>query len=390
MADVGDRKRLEAQYRQAQKMEAVGQLAGGVAHDFNNMLTIMLGYAEMLEGQLADREAAELLREIGRAGQRAAAITRQLLAFSRKQVLDPRVVSLNAIVLDMEKMLGRLIGEDVALTTALEPELWQVRVDPGQIEQVIMNLAVNARDAMPQGGRLTLETANVTLDTSYARTHPYVQPGNYALLAMTDTGCGMDEATRARVFEPFFTTKEKGKGTGLGMATVYGIIKQSGGHIEVYSEPAHGTTLKVYLPAIAEAAAPDGSARAPAAACRGTETVLLVEDEEALRILARQVLKSHGYEVLEAIHGDEAMRVADAHSGPIHILVTDVVMPLIGGRQLAERLRSVRPQTKVLFMSGYTDDAIVRHGILEAQAEFLQKPFTPSALARKVREVLDR
>jgi PAS domain S-box-containing protein len=388
--DITEKKKLEMQLLHAQRMESVGRLAGGVAHDFNNLLTIITGYSEML---LLRREhddpAAEALREILRAGERAAALTRQLLAFSRRQILQPQVLDLNLLVRESEKMLRRLIGEDIDLASALAADLGPVRADPGQFEQILLNLVVNARDAMPTGGQLTLETQNVDLDGSYAERHPGVSPGPYVLLAVTDTGCGMNEAVRARVFEPFFTTKAE-VGTGLGLATVFGIVQQSGGHIEVYSEPGRGSTFKVYLPrlpATAAAAAPTGAA-APVPA--GTETVLVAEDEERVRALARVALQSYGFTVLEARDSREAVALAQHHNGPIHLLMTDVVMPKVSGRQLAEQLAALRPGLKVLFMSGYTDDAVFRHGVLEAGTAFLQKPFTPTALARKVREVLDR
>ncbi len=386
-----EREALEEQFRQAQKMEAVGSLAAGVAHDFNNLLTIINGYSEIIHTRLpADSSLKALVREIGQAGERAASLTRQLLAFSRKQVLEPKVLNLNAIVTDTAKMLQRLIGDDVDLDTILAPTLAQIKADPGQIEQVIINLAVNARDAMPQGGKLTIETANTVLDESYVQAYPELRPGPYVLLALADAGTGMDDATKARIFEPFFTTKAPGKGTGLGLAMVFGIVKQSEGHIAVYSERGRGTTFKVYLPAIKELAATGLlPSRRQGDVAHGTETVLLTEDEPAMRALARHVLSMHGYTVLEAGNGDKALRVAEAHQEPIHLLVTDVVMPGMSGRQLAERLVLLRPGIKVLYVSGYTDDAMIRHGVLQAETAFLQKPFTPGAFAHKVREVLD-
>lgn len=388
--DVTEQKRLEEQFRQAQKMEAVGKLAGGVAHDFNNLLTIILGYSGMvLESLRPGDPLVELVGEINKAGERAAGLTRQLLAFSRKQVLVPVVLDMNGLLSEMQKMLSRLIGEDVDLSFRPAAGLWPVRVDAGQMEQVIMNLVVNARDAMPQGGKLTIETANVVLDEAYAAAHAETRAGDYVLLAVSDTGCGMDRATLAQIFEPFFTTKGPEKGTGLGLATVYGIVKQSGGHISVNSEPGSGSTFKIYLPRDREGVAakrPDAQSKSR---LRGTETVLLVEDEDAVRALARAILQHHGYKVLEARHGGEALAICEQYSDPIHLLATDVVMPQMGGRELAERLGELRPDMKVLYLSGYMDDAVVRHGMLHASAPFLQKPYTPDALARKVRELLE-
>ncbi len=388
MVDITERKRLEDQFRQAQKMEAVGQLAGGVAHDFNNFLTIITGYSELLLERLGPEDGQRAnLEQIKRAGERAAALTRQLLAFSRRQVLVPQDLDLNAIVADIDKMLRRLIGEHIELVTIRQEGLGKVRSDPGQIEQVIMNLAVNARDAMPQGGKLTIETANVQLDEEYARRHALVTPGRHVLLAVSDTGCGMDAATQAHVFEPFFTTKGEGRGTGLGLATVYGIVKQSGGHICVYSEVGKGTSVKLYLPHVGQdvrVVEPKKEAEIP----RGSETILLVEDEAALRMLVRELLESKGYRVIEARHGPDALFVCEQHKGPIHLLLTDVVMPEMNGRELAERLAPFHREMKVLYMSGYTDDAIVHHGVLDAGMGFLQKPFSRNTLARKVREVL--
>jgi signal transduction histidine kinase len=384
-------RQTEEQFRQVQKMEAIGRLAGGVAHDFNNLLTIILGYSDLMLGKLDPGDSMrELIVQIKSAGDRAASLTRQLLAFSRQQVLAPKILDLNVIVTDTEKMLRRLIGEDITLATALDPRLGLVKADPGQIEQVIMNLVVNARDAMPEGGKLTIETRNVELDEIYAQGHPEVRRGDYAMLGVSDTGCGMDETIKARIFEPFFTTKGAGKGTGLGLATVYGIVKQSGGSIYVYSEVGRGTSFKIYLPLVEE--------KIPSAKCQtdlrkvppGKETLLLVEDEEAVRAITRHVLQLCGYTILEASHGAEAIKICENNPGPIHLLMTDVVMPGMGGRQLAETLLSRQPDMKVLYLSGYTDDAVVRHGVLEAGANFLQKPFTPGSLAQKVREILDR
>jgi two-component system, cell cycle sensor histidine kinase and response regulator CckA len=385
-----ERKKLEDQLRQAQKMEAIGQLTGGIAHDFNNMLTVIVGYSDLTLQKLRTNDPLRSdIEQVKLAGERASVLTRQLLAFSRKQVLQPKVLDLNAVLTNLDQMLQRLIGEDIDLITMPEPGLGRVHADPGQIEQIIVNLAVNARDAMPQGGKLTIETANVELDESYARQHGPVKPGPYVMFAVSDTGCGMDRETQARIFEPFFTTKEPGKGTGLGLSTVYGIVKQSGGYIWVYSEPGRGTTFKIYLPrveAVAEAVKPR---RKAARTVRGSETILLVEDDHAVRTLIRSTLQAHGYTVLETDHGKHAIQVCSQHAGPIHLMVTDVVMPEMSGRELAERLKPSRPNMQVLFMSGYTDKAIVHHGELDPGTPFLQKPFTPDVLARKVREVLD-
>jgi two-component system, cell cycle sensor histidine kinase and response regulator CckA len=389
-SDISERKRLEEQYRQAQKMEAIGRLAGGVAHDFNNLITIVNGCADLVLAKLrADDPAGEFIREIKNAGERGAGLTRQLLAFSRQQVLEPRVVDLNAIVSDMERLLARMIGEDIALSKSLDRRLGRVKVDPGQVQQIIMNLAVNARDAMPNGGQLTIETRNVDLDEDYTRLHSDVRPGGYVMLVVSDTGIGMDSDVRTRIFEPFFTTKEPGRGTGLGLATVYGIVKQSGGHINVYSEPRHGTTFKVFLPRVDEPLSNAGLHPVMPKALRGTETVLLVEDEDTVRLLSRHILQLYGYTVIEARGPEEAIAKAKAHEGTIHLLLTDVVMPGGGGRHVAEQIGASRPGVKVLFVSGYTDDAVVRYGILHAEAAFLQKPFTAASLAAKVREVLD-
>src|SRR6266705_1020809 len=389
--DVTDQRRLQQQVLQSQKMEAVGRLAGGIAHDFNNLLTVITSYSDLLLEDLAPGDAKrDDLEQVRKAEDGAAALTRQLLAFSRQQVVEPRVVSLNTVIEGLQKILRRVIGEDIELTTTLAPDLGAVRADVGQLEQVLMNLAVNARDAMPTGGRLTVETANVEHDPEYARGQEAAAVHRFAMLAVTDTGCGMDEATKARIFEPFFTTKEPGKGTGLGLATVYGIVNQAGGHIWVYSEPGHGTSFKTYFPQLDEAAA-SGAARPVALPVpRGRETVLLVEDAAAVRAVTRAVLERQGYTVLEAPNGEAALRLGAKHRGPIHLLLTDVVMPELSGRQLAEQLAALRPAMRVLYTSGYTDDAVFRHGVLEAGIAYLQKPFTPDALARKVREVLDR
>jgi two-component system, cell cycle sensor histidine kinase and response regulator CckA len=380
----------EAHLRQSQKMEAVGQLAGGIAHDFNNLIAVILLHSELMLrdlGQNCDlRRRAE---EIRKASDRAAALTRQLLAFSRKQVLQPKVLDLNDVVADMNKLLQRLIGEHIELLTVTEAGLGKVKADPGQIEQVIMNLVVNARDAMPKGGRLAIETANVELDEDYSSRHIAVQPGRYVMLAVSDNGEGMDAQTQARVFEPFFTTKEQGKGTGLGLSTVYGIVKQSGGNIWVYSEVGWGTTFKIYLPRVDQAVEQVVPGDAQAILPHATETVLLVEDEEMILKAAREILELHGYRVLAASSSKEALVLCQTHRETIDLMITDVVMPQMGGPELAEQLRPLRPGMKVLYMSGYTDDAIAHHGVLEAGTAFLEKPFTTRALAHKVREVLN-
>jgi len=390
--DVTDRRILEEQVILSQKMEAIGRLAGGVAHDFNNILTAIGGYTDLL---LADLPAGDHRRhdveEIYQAAQLSAGLTHQLLAVSRRQVLQPKVINLNALVPDIEKMLRRLIGEDILFATVLHPRLGNVRADPGQLEQVIVNLAVNARDAMPDGGRLTIETRDVELDEVYATDHPSVKPGRYVMLAVTDTGVGMDEETKARIFEPFFTTKVRGKGTGLGLATVYGIVQQTGGHIWPYSEPGLGTTMRVYLPRVDDPADPiEHLGDAALGAVGGTETILVVEDEAPVRAVTRQLLQRNGYTVLEAADGPAALALVDGEAGDRHIdlLLTDVIMPGMSGRELADQLRARRPNLRVLFMSGYTDDAVVRHGMLEPGLAYLEKPFRPPTLLRKVRGVL--
>src|SRR3989454_7109923 len=386
--DVTEQRRLQQQLVQSQKMEAVGRLAGGVAHDFNNLLTVILSYSDLLlEDRPRDAPDREDIEQIRKAAVGASALTRQLLAFSRQQVLEPRVLDVNTVVASTQKLLTRLLGEDISLTTSLAPGLGAVKVDPGQLEQIIMNLAVNARDAMPRGGRLSIETGNVEMDESYVRGHPVAHPGPYVMLAVSDTGIGMDAVTQARIFEPFFTTKEAGKGTGLGLATVYGIVKQSGGFIWVYSEPGHGTSFKIYLPRVDEPVSPAGGPAPQVVG--GSETVLVVEDVAAVRAVTRQMLERQGYCVLEAANGATALSLARQHHSAIHLLVTDVVMLEVSGRELADQLVQLRPDMKVLFMSGYTDDAVVRHGILQEGIAYLQKPFTPDTLARKVRSVLD-
>ena len=389
LIDITGRRDLEDQLRQAQKMEAVGLLAGGVAHDFNNLLTIITGYSQLILNSLgpgdANRHSAE---QIMKAGERAAALTRQLLAFSRRQVLQPRVLDLNRLVMGLNIMLQRLIGEDIDLRLDMGADLGRVSADPSQIEQVLMNLVVNARDAMPKGGTLTVETANVTLDSTYPGRYIAAKPGPFVLLAVSDNGAGMDEATQARLFEPFFTTKGVGRGTGLGLSTVFGIVKQSGGSLDVYSEPGRGSSFKVYLPRIDQpVAAETEGPRTPSR--RGTETILLVEDDDMVRNLVREALENNGYKVLDSSGPMEARRVAESHRGPIQLLVTDVVMPKINGRELAEQMARERPKMKVLYMSGYTDNAVVNSGILKKEVAFLQKPFTPGALIDKVREVLE-
>ncbi|HKQ57008.1 MAG TPA: response regulator [Candidatus Eisenbacteria bacterium] len=381
--------RSEAQLRQAQKMEAIGLLAGGVAHDFNNLLTAIMGYSQLLQLRVgSDARALADTEEILLAAERAASLTRQLLAFSRQQVLEPRVLDLNTVVANLDKMLRRLIGEDIDLLSAPAADTCLVMADPGQIEQVLMNLAINARDAMSGGGKLTIETATVDLEEGFARAQIDIKPGRYVMLAVSDTGCGMTPEIASRIFDPFFTTKEQGRGTGLGLSMVHGIVKQSGGYIETYTELGQGTTFKVYLPRL------DGDEQPyvrPSAggACAGSETVLLVEDEESIRRVLRQSLELHGYAVLEAGDGTEAVSICERRDQAIDLLVTDVVMPLMSGPELAQRLTMVRPNLPVLFISGYTDRALVHQGLRAANTAFLQKPFTPDVLARKVREILD-
>jgi PAS domain S-box-containing protein len=389
LTDLTSRRHLEEQLRQAQKMEAVGMLAGGVAHDFNNLLTIINGYSQLILNNLGSGDGnRHFVEQIMKAGERAGALTRQLLAFSRRQVLQPRVLDLNKLVGSLGTMLQRLIGEDIELHLVLPPDLGRVSADPGQVEQVLMNLVVNARDAMPKGGALTIETSNVQLDEGYAGRHVAVRPGPYVLLAVSDNGSGMDRATQAHLFEPFFTTKGSGKGTGLGLSTVFGIVKQSGGSIEVYSEPGRGTSVKVYLPRIDQPVSIESEDRAKSAP-RGTETILLVEDDDMVRTLVRETLAREGYRIMDAAGPVEAQIISDGFKGAIQLLITDVVMPKVSGRELADGISERRPDMKVLYMSGYTDNAVVKNGVLERQLAFLQKPFTPTALASKVREVLD-
>jgi PAS domain S-box-containing protein len=387
--DLVERRRLETQLRQSQKMEAIGRLAGGVAHDFNNVLTVILSNSEMLAGQLSpeDPRRQELI-EIRDAAQRAATLTRQLLAFSRKQVLKPRVLSLNAVVVTLEKMLRRLIGEDIELVTVLQPDLCPVEADPGQLEQIVMNLAVNARDAMPEGGSLSIETGNAEVDEVFARKHFPMVPGRYVMLVVCDSGAGMDAETQRHIFEPFFTTKPRGRGTGLGLSMVYGIVKQSGGYIWAYSEPGLGTTFKIYFPRVEGARGDAEAAVSESSSPPGRETILLAEDEDSVRRLARRILEEAGYIVLEAREATEALTISEGWHGPIDLLVTDVVMPELNGRELAERLSVLRPGIQILYISGYTDHDVL-DGIVGPGNNFLQKPFTPESLASKAREALD-
>lgn len=386
--DVTERKLLETQLRQSQKLEAIGMLAGGIAHDFNNLLTVIGGYCDLSLAKLREEDPLRRnLTEISKASDRAAVLTRQLLAFSRKQVLQAKVLDLNSVVPEMEKLLRRLIGEDIKFSAVLGSGLGSVKADPGQIEQVIMNLALNSRDAMPNGGTLTIETTNIFLDEEHARHHVTVVPGHYVMLAVSDSGRGMDAGTQARVFEPFFTTKDPGKGTGLGLSTVYGIVKQSGGSIWVYSELERGTTFKIYLPRVDEAPKFEPR-REIKEAIRGDQTILLAEDEEMVRQLAQEVLQTYGYKVLVAANGGAALLICERYEDTIDLLLTDVVMPEMSGPQLAERLKQLRPEMKVLYMSGYTDNAIVHQGVLDEGESFIQKPFAPVSLAEKVYDVL--
>ncbi len=389
--NVTERINLESQLRQSQKLEGVGQLAGGIAHDFNNLLTVILGRSQMLQKKLG--ETSPLQRDVDlihKTAERAGSLTRQLLAFSRKQLLQPRVVDLNTIVADMGKMLQRLIGEQIELITVLEPDLGRVKVDPSQMEQVILNLAVNARDAMPQGGKLTIETGDVVLDQTYSRLHVSVRPGHYVMLAVTDTGCGMDAQTQARIFEPFFTTKEQGNGTGLGLSTVYGIVKQSGGNVWVYSELGRGSAFKVYLPRVEDVGDGISAIRENRQLTRGSETILLVEDEETVRDLSEEILRDQGYKVLVASNGEEAIKLCETHVGPIDLVITDVVMPKISGPELARQMDVLRPSAKKLFLSGYTNASLAHNNVLNQHAEFLQKPFNAEIFTCRVRQILDR
>lgn len=390
--DLTNQARLEEQLAQSQKMDAVGQLAGGIAHDFNNLLTVIMSYGSLLLSDLEEGDPRrEDVTEIANAAARASGLTRQLLAFSRKQILDPRLINVNTIVNGVEKLLRRLIGEDIELATTLEADLFSINADPGQLEQVLINLAVNSRDAMPDGGRLHITTANTNLSSEHTGRHFSVPPGEYIMLAVSDTGVGMTREVQQRVFEPFFTTKGQGKGTGLGLSTVYGIVKQSGGDVWIYSEPGKGTTFKVYFPRAVEGEALVGVKEEDShPAPRGTETILVVEDDSALRALSARVLEANGYTVLLARNGIEALAIASGHKGQIDMVATDVVMPKMNGRPLVEKLLEGRKGMRVLFMSGYTDDEVMRRGVIDGRTAFLQKPFTPGQFAKKVREVLDQ
>jgi PAS domain S-box-containing protein len=391
IVDTTDRKALEGQLLQAQKMEAIGRLAGGIAHDFNNMLTAVMSYSDLLLQDLTVGDPRrEDVAEIASAARRAAGLTRQLLAFSRQQVLQAWPLDLNTTVVEIQKLLGRLIGADVEVQTHLEPRLGIVKADPGQIEQVLMNLAVNARDAMADGGRLIIETANVMLDDAYVRTHPVTAPGEYVRLTVSDTGSGMSPETQARIFEPFFTTKERGKGTGLGLSTVYGIVKQSGGCVWVYSEPGSGTTFKIYLPRVDAVPAEVAPPERRASGHQGSEVILLVEDDAAVRTVVARILRAGGYAVVEAANGAQALRICENPAIGLDLIITDIVMPEMGGREFARLLRELRPDSRMLFMSGYTEYRITQSTLLARDAAFIEKPFTMDALAKKVRDVLEK
>jgi len=392
MRDITSKRKLEDQLHQSQKMEAIGVLAGGVAHDFNNLLTTIMGNADLAILDLETNSPIyQYMKDIRKAAQVAASLTRQLLAFSRKELIQPEVLDLNQVIMNLEKMLHRLIGENIEVVTAYAPDLWRVKADPGQIEQIIMNLAVNARDAMPKGGRLTIETANVEQDEGYFRDHGIEnKAGSYVMMAVTDNGIGMDKETQKRIFEPFFTTKEMGRGTGLGLSTLYGIVKQSEGHIWVYSEPGKGTTFKIYLPRVEEDTEAAKTKLSPTLSLEGSETILVVEDNEMLRELIKEMLEGYGYTVLVTQGGKEAVGIATSHDGPIHLLLTDVVMPGMNGREVAKQLQSIVAEIKVLYMSGYTEDSMGHHGVLDSGMNFIQKPFSLQVLGRKVREILDQ
>jgi len=388
---VSDQQRLEEMLHQSQKLEAVGRLAGGVAHDFNNLLGVITGHGDLMRRQVPeDHPARRRLEQVMKAAERAAGLTRQLLAFSRKQVMQPKLLDLNAAVRDLGKMLERVVGEDVEIEVRAAAELGMVKADPTQVDQVLMNLVVNARDAMPKGGQLTIETANVEFDEAYVASHPPAQPGRFVMLAVSDNGVGMDAETQEHIFEPFFTTKAPGEGTGLGLATVYGVVKQSGGNVWVYSEPGRGTTFKIYLPRVDGEASAGEAAREPAASARGHETVLVVEDTADLRETIREVLEERGYRVLAAADGEKALALVAERTGPIELLLTDVVMPKLGGAELARRVAELRPEIRVLYMSGYSNGAVSRQGALAPGVTLLEKPFTGDALARAVREAIDR
>jgi len=388
--DISERKHLEQQFHQSQKLEAIGRLAGGVAHDFNNLLMAIMGYCDLSLIRLKkESQPYHYVEEIGKAADRASSLTRQLLALSRRQVLQPQILDLNQVLSEIKKMLLRIIGEDIELISHLDPDLGLIKADKGQLEQVIMNLTINARDAMPKGGKLIFETSRIDIDEEYHHRHPIITPGHYVLLAVSDTGEGMDKETQAHIFEPFFTTKGVGKGTGLGLSTVYGIIKQSGGFIWVYSEVGKGTTIKIFLPRTLESPHHPEKDNEPLSAPKGSETILLIEDEPMLRIPIKEGLENNGYYVLDACNGQEALLIAQRHSDPIHLVLTDMIMPGMNGREVADYLALIHPEAKTLYMSGYTNDAVIRHGLLQEQTAFLQKPFSPKSLAHKVREVLD-
>jgi len=390
LTDISDRKQLEEQLHLSQRLEAMGRLAGGIAHDFNNLLMAMLGQSEVLLLRLGKTDPARAgVESIQKTIERAAALTQQLIAFSRKQVIAPKIVDINSTIAGMDTIFRRAINEDVDLVYVLRSDAAAVRVDPAQMSQVMLNLVVNARDAMPQGGRLMIETRNTTLDKSYAARHLNVKPGSYVCISVTDTGTGMTPETQKRIFEPFFTTKAERKGTGLGLATVYGIVEQSEGHITVSSEVGKGTTFDIYFPRV-ESAAPAQAVKPKVEAPRGSETILLIEDDDAVRAPVCEMLRLSGYTVLEARHGGEALLMCERHKGPIHLMLSDVVMPHISGRELAQRVAPIRPEMRVLFMSGHTDDSVIRHGVMNATMAFVQKPFTLDAIARKIRAVLDR